>query len=355
MSHTPHFDESQLLELLLEADAEGRAVADACPQCSEALADLEQFLGQCRTAAGRVDGEQVASLALAERVLAHTTREDLGWRGDLHLLGGFLGQRLRASPVLRFAAASLLVHLFALPVLAWFALREAPSEDMLHFAIDYPREQTLPDVPPEPERTPEMPQSESDSEWTEELVLVEVSGDRGAAARRAERAFLSAAAVPNVAVDAVAADEPLARLLAARSVRLSDGRLVAFLEREAPPQDAGTVELALWAEVLMDHVVLAEERLAGLDASLGRLLGEPALEGPEGVLGGLALRRARDLGLFDEERTKRVGAALTQLGLPLWRDASGDAATWSGALAAALAGTDAAGSEAARAWSRWGR
>ena len=120
-----------MLDLLLEGRGPRPAELLACPRCVASLAELELFLGHCRSAAESVDAAPDSSGSsgrLAERILARTTREDLGWRGDWRLLRGFVGQRLRSSGVLRFAAASLLVHLLALPVLAWLAFRDAPRE-----------------------------------------------------------------------------------------------------------------------------------------------------------------------------------------------------------------------------------
>ncbi|MFT7676097.1 MAG: hypothetical protein ACI8QC_000064 [Planctomycetota bacterium] len=82
----------------------------------------------------RADDRSQDHSALVDRVLAETTREDLGRGTDLRLVGRFLRERLAQSALLRFAAASLVVHLFAVPVvLAWVLLSERNPEVMLRF------------------------------------------------------------------------------------------------------------------------------------------------------------------------------------------------------------------------------
>ena len=110
---------------------------------------------------------------LEERVLAVTTREDLGWRGDLRLVGGFLRERLSQSSLLRLAAASLLVHLIAVPaVLAYVLLRQEPPEVRLGF-------EPAPGPDPFEEAQPEVPEQlptealDEHGESTEALPLVE--------------------------------------------------------------------------------------------------------------------------------------------------------------------------------------
>ncbi len=348
MSEHRHLEPHELLDALLEEGRGRRSASAGCARCESALAELEGFLGRCREAALGADAQPAEARRVSARVLARTTREDLGWRGDLRLLHAFVAQRLRSSGVLRFAAASLLVHLLALPVLAWFAFREAPRRFEIQVGIEYPREQALPDVPPEPERVLEAPGPGPEPRLVEHQVLA--TAERATSARRAERAFLLAAGIPMVR----ATDEGVARLLWARSARLHEGRLPAFLERGTPPDEAGTLEQALWAEILMDHLMLAGERLPGLDAALDRL--DRGREGSraERLLGALALRRAATCGLLDEARTSRVRATLVGLGLSPEGGVE-DAESWARALAEALAGSAAADSAAARSWAAWGR
>lgn len=112
-------DPESLTELVLQgADVHVKQVfgADTLAEYE----DLAAFVGACREAAA-VD---LQDHSLAERALLAARSEDLSWRGDLQLLKGFVGDRLRSSMLLRLAAASLLVHIAALPVVAYFVLTE---------------------------------------------------------------------------------------------------------------------------------------------------------------------------------------------------------------------------------------
>ena len=139
MSEHVHWDEEVLIAASLDArtsgDGEARlAEVASCPVCAARLAELEAFFSHVR----EVSVRHTASLAgergrervrqLVDGVLARTTREDPTWRGDLRLVGGFFGSRLRSSLLLRVAAASLLVHLSVLPVLAYYGLWQARPE-----------------------------------------------------------------------------------------------------------------------------------------------------------------------------------------------------------------------------------
>ncbi len=70
---------------------------------------------------------------LAQRILAQTTREDLTWRGELRLVSSYVWRGIGSSGLLRLAAASLLIHLAALPVLAYFVWFAPPKPINLGF------------------------------------------------------------------------------------------------------------------------------------------------------------------------------------------------------------------------------
>ena len=85
--------------------------------------ELFGFVQACREAASApVDTED-----LAARSLAISTREDLSWRGDVKDISRFVRDRMRSSAALRLAAASLLLHLAALPVVALYVLTDDPA------------------------------------------------------------------------------------------------------------------------------------------------------------------------------------------------------------------------------------
>ena len=111
---------------------------------------LNQDLERMRSALRVVDRGQVARASdLSRHILSQTTGEDLSWRGDLRLVGRYLRTGLRASPILRVAAASLLFHLVALPVLAYWVW--AGQSDPLELSFEtYERahpSQPFPDQP----------------------------------------------------------------------------------------------------------------------------------------------------------------------------------------------------------------
>ena len=122
MSH--RFDDERLLEWLLnpaDRDDLTRAALEADDASRARLTELEGFRDRCRAVAS--DAPEVADTApLAARVLERTTREDLTWRGDLSLYARHLRGRLAESGWLRLAAASLVLHLVALPALAVYLL-----------------------------------------------------------------------------------------------------------------------------------------------------------------------------------------------------------------------------------------
>ena len=120
-TQSPQPDPEDLTEMAL------RGVSDA----DKALFDeavsaeyerLSSFVDACRDVAP--DEGRHASLAV--RALDTAQNEDLSWRGDLRLLGSFVQDGVRSSALMRVAAASLLVHLVVLPVVAFYALTEEP-------------------------------------------------------------------------------------------------------------------------------------------------------------------------------------------------------------------------------------
>jgi hypothetical protein len=135
---TSHFDDERLLEWLLNPatrDERTRAVLDADDAARQRLERLSQFVDHCRdTAEDLPEGTSSAQTSadedltpLTARVLDCTTREDLTWRGDLSLYGRYLHRRLAESAWLRLAAASLLLHLLALPAVAVYLLVVEPK------------------------------------------------------------------------------------------------------------------------------------------------------------------------------------------------------------------------------------
>ncbi|MAE29215.1 MAG: hypothetical protein CMJ87_09590 [Planctomycetes bacterium] len=173
MKEHRHLSEEDLLEMVLRRTGEGAGISIAgCPSCAERHAQLTRFLDACRAdlaSAEQPEGANAASgEVLVERILASTTRRadqatqaaqlpraaqvpqavqlpqatqvpqaaHPGLAGDLRLIVDFTRRRLRHSRLLRVAAASLLLHLIALPILAWYAARpSAPPEPRIGFVL----------------------------------------------------------------------------------------------------------------------------------------------------------------------------------------------------------------------------
>lgn len=344
-------DEERLLELLLagsERSEEELEELRGDPRRGAAAAELEAFLATCRHALREAPGEAAASAfegargaALAERVLDRSTREDLGWRGDLRLLGGFAAERLRSSRLLRLAAASLLVHLAALPVLAWYALLP-PRETGLQISIE-PRAETplLPEEAEEPVR--ELAQGFGADPLAEGGPWPGVAPELENNLRQA-RYWLAPPQLPGTPPQSQPRAEPraeaggaVARLLAARA-RLLRGE-PAPPPATATPAATGALERALDLELQLDRYVLRGERGAPLERALAAAArpldgGDPGAELLE-----LALARAESYGLAGPWNGRRPAPPLS--------------AAWFAALERAVEGS-LAGDATVAAWLAWG-
>jgi len=96
------WSEEALLDWLLEDEGlrePSRSTLVADSEVGAQLIALEDWLGRCRGALAPAvdDGQLRRTRLLARRILSDTTREDLSWRGDLRLVAGYVGERLRAS------------------------------------------------------------------------------------------------------------------------------------------------------------------------------------------------------------------------------------------------------------------
>ncbi len=157
-SHDDERAEAELLERVLEElRSDSRATrTPAAGDGSPAAREWADFVTYLRASlAGEAEGAARGrrERALVERVLSRTTREDLSRWGDARLLVGFVAARLRGSVALRLLAASLLLHLLALPVVAWVVWVRPADAPRIGFELpaeppsfaEIPRE-----VPPEP-------------------------------------------------------------------------------------------------------------------------------------------------------------------------------------------------------------
>lgn len=177
------WSDEDLLEWVLDEELRERYPREALegdPEVAARLFELESFLSSCRdslaeryslTEAVEAELEPGANEALVESILASTTREDLSWRGDLRLVGGFLRQRLRSSRLLRVVAASLLLHIVALPAIAYYAIFVAPERTTVLRFDPGPGE--LPYAPEELE-----PEREVEEPALDDLDAYELFGER---------------------------------------------------------------------------------------------------------------------------------------------------------------------------------
>jgi len=142
-NHDRRLDDETLVQWLVDAELRADLPREELASADDAAAsEWGDFLDQCRNELSTDGAEHVASAErVVDAVLACTVREDLGWRGDLRLLRGFIGTRMRSSMLLRVAAASLLLHLIALPALAAYRFWKAePPSHVIWFAppVDAP-------------------------------------------------------------------------------------------------------------------------------------------------------------------------------------------------------------------------
>lgn len=235
-------------------------------------------------AAGSARGEQ-----LAARVLLATTRRRTAGRVAVPSLFDVFRERWRESRLVRVAAASLLVHVAALPILGWYAFRDPEPRVHIGFELPGQREDAFgrtPDAPPELD----VPEVAS--------LLDEASGARPNAdevenARRRARFRLHTTDLP----PSVEAGSVQGRVLAARSRGVADGDWSAIPQADEVRDDG--VARALLAETLLDRAVLTGES-SGLREVL-ELLRPDAIADASAAIEREAARRALALGFADDD------------------------------------------------------
>lgn len=323
----------ELYELLLDADEAERARAARNPLVRTELEREQAFLARCRELLLQ-DDQQAAGARLAQRLLARTTRQDPGLRGDLELVGRFLRERFAASPTLRVAAAIVLVQVFALPVLAWMVWRAPRPDTSFRTAIEPRLEPFLPAVPEEPIEElvfapePELGLPATGAGFARAPRPPRFSAERAA---RAGAAALRASSLPPLEAPA----GPLALLLDAR--RLAQGSSPSAAPAPGlPVEPPDALGRALWLELALDRLALEGAAPEGLQQALSRV---GTTEGPEAVLTleALALERARSYGLIDQAAWTRLDGRVQPGARP---PAAPMDAAWRSALSQALATVD---------------
>lgn len=149
-----HYSDEDLLEWALDPSSmtpEAEAALQADTELRRSLESWEATVSELRVGFASEEQAEHASERLADSILAQTTREDLSWRGDLRLVSSFVRRGLSRSVWTKLVAASLIIHISALPILGYMLLVETPERHFnifLEKPVDPPFEENL----PEPDR-----------------------------------------------------------------------------------------------------------------------------------------------------------------------------------------------------------
>ncbi len=295
----PEYSE-ELLWLALDPERAEERAAGLAQGDVELTAALAWAASTRATAAELFAREPLRESAFVDRVLGATTRvdEDPAVVSTPPTWPVFVRDRMRSSALLRVLAASLLVHLVAVPAVAWMALqRQRDPGFRLGFELADPglaepaNERAVPVPPAEP--PPLDP--EADSAVVGALDPVRIEN----ALRRARHRFAELGQTAGEP-EAGGPDGPttLAGWIAARAVYLEGG---GFDPRFEGPDVEGLKPgvLAAAAELHLDLWVLKGERSPVLGILLNRLaLTERDARTASGRLAAAALERARAYGLW---------------------------------------------------------
>ena len=315
-------------------------------------AELQRFFSDCRGALRGADDARDSDRLVA-RVLGATTREDLSVRGDMRLLGGWLADALRGSLLVRVAAASLLVHIFAVPVVAAILLLTHERKG--------PARITFAPLPEDPFLAPDdMRDSGLELDLLPDDVLFAELGSAAPdplavsnALRRARWSLTHGGAPgasrPGAALDAT---DPLERALARRAEALAARDWSALRGLSGLPAAVGGeggLAAVVWLETQLDRFALTGEIAPQWAGALVAM--DLAAAGPLATLERDALARASDYGLLDSSQRERWAEPVTRArsetprALPVDRD-------WLLRLADCLPSGAARGPEL-RAWLAW--
>ncbi len=270
-------------QLMQETDLQGQ------------LSELRGFVARQREVVAK-DSDSAKFTDLSNRILSATTRRRPSLVGDLRLVRDLVLLRCRQSVWVRLAAASLILHLAALPVVAWFVLREPAEPHRIFFA-----------PPVVVEESPRLDEKIDAVDPDVVPMLEEENGRRldafeVANARRLERFSLHRWGAPDTAN--LSSDGLVERVLAARSSGINTGGWSELEELE--DVSASPLAEALFVEALLDRAVLDDAALAGdqeaLRAALERLRPVPSSEPSSATpLIRAAVLRAMELGFDSAE------------------------------------------------------
>ena len=147
------YDSEDTLQWCLDPSSrtpEAERALESDPELRESFEGFENSVASLRSALSR-EAAETNDEGLVDQILRATTREDLTWRGDLRLVGEYLGRRVKSSWVVKLVAASLVAHLTALPILGFMLLTKTP-ENGFNVRLQEPLELPFEEVQPEPDR-----------------------------------------------------------------------------------------------------------------------------------------------------------------------------------------------------------
>jgi hypothetical protein len=354
-------EEARRLELLL---AEARGVGD--PAGEDAAVELHRLRGRLGVR-GELEGtaaflararellaeepEHAAedADAVASRVLAESTRSDVSVRGDLRLVRDFVTDSLRSSRVLRILAASLLVHLIALPVVAWYVLgREDASGTVVTF--EAPSE-TFPfgDEPGAPAAAEPLAEPLDPVDARAARPRRGPDPDAVDNTLRRERLLLTRVGGPETPPAAGGAPAPL-RMLELRARGLNERTWAPALDQTARVAQLDGLTRVLWVETLLDRYALKGTRSPALIPLVERMLpgGGTSLDDLEQH----AVLRAGSYGLLDEALWVRWAEPLERSARRRTGEEVPIDGAWLARLGRALGEARVSGAQA-DAWLRW--
>jgi hypothetical protein len=291
----------ELLQRLLEQGPERAArAADLDPAAQAELRELARFVALCRR-----ELAEPADARLVAAILARTTRQDPGWRGDLALVGLFVRDALAASTLARVAAALLLLPLLGAPLMAWMFWRAAVERGAFSARVEI--EEVEPFLP----AAPESPQGGIEFPWLGDpfrdlaqppakVVVTRPGETRAAASRAASASALRRADWPRLET----LEGGLADVLTRRAGLWSGADSRAAAGAIAHGDEA--LARALEVELLLDRWARDGSPPAELDAALAGLGRDPAAALDVRRVEALALERARAYGRVDADAWARL-------------------------------------------------
>jgi len=284
--------QERLIELLLPGstdEAELESLRNT-PELAAAARKTESLMRATRRLAEQEGGELTAlrESRLVQRILSRTTREDLSWRGDWELWRRFIVERFTSSSALRWVAASLLVHLLALPFFGTevFRSREKP----VAIKIELP---AVPENEPAEVLPPRSRWNPADGPTPSQIEN----------ALRRGRYRLSRLPAVSPPEGATLEHGPLElRLLAERARGLgrngAGGELAPWVRETERLDSTSPFQAGLWAQVLLDRHCLSGDQPPALAFVLSRLAQFEA-DGQATEGSRAALARARSYGLWE--------------------------------------------------------